>query len=166
MCIQFEGGRMMMKQLEKKIMEINAKLPEIPEKGKAVIAKWLWLGALIAVIIYVMGIVAILGMGALSSMLLFSMGLGFASIRVWIMVVTGVVGMGITLIAEILAIKPLKNLLYKGWYIAFCVVCFQLIFSLLYDITSNTLSRVLFDIISFAISMYILAQTREYFTEE
>ena len=151
-----------MKQLESKIMELNAKLPALPEKAKAVIAKWLWAGALVSVVIYIIGIVTILSIGALTNLLLFSAGLGLASVRLWIMIITGVIGMGIALIAELFAIKPLKQRLYKGWYIAFCVVCFQLI----YDITSNTFSRIFSDILSFAVSMYLLAQTREYFIEE
>ena len=155
-----------MKQLESKIMELNAKLPALPEKAKAVIAKWLWAGALVSVVIYIIGIVTILSIGALTNLLLFSAGLGLASVRLWIMIITGVIGMGIALIAELFAIKPLKQCLYKGWYIAFCVVCFQLIFSLIYDITSNTFSRIFSDILSFAVSMYLLAQTREYFIEE
>ena len=155
-----------MKQLESKIMELNAKLPALPEKAKAVIAKWLWAGALVSVVIYIIGIVTILSIGALTNLLLFSAGLGLASVKLWIMIITGVIGMGIALIAELFAIKPLKQRLYKGWYIAFCVVCFQLIFSLIYDITSNTFSRIFYDILSFAVSMYLLAQTREYFIEE
>lgn len=155
-----------MKQLESKIMELNAKLPALPEKAKAVIAKWLWAGALVSVVIYIIGIVTILSIGALTNLLLFSAGLGLASVKLWIMIITGVIGMGIALIAELFAIKPLKQCLYKGWYIAFCVVCFQLIFSLIYDITSNTFSRIFSDILSFAVSMYLLAQTREYFIEE
>lgn len=154
-----------MKQLESKIMELNAKLPALPEKAKAVIAKWLWAGALVSVVIYTIGIVTILSIGALTNLLLFSAGLGLASVKLWIMIITGVIGMGIALIAELFAIKPLKQRLYKGWYIAFCVVCFQLIFSLIYDITSNTFSRIFSDILSFAVSMYLLAQTREYFIE-
>ena len=155
-----------MKQLESKIMELNAKLPALPEKAKAVIAKWLWAGALVSVVIYIIGIVTILSIGALTNLLLFSAGLGLASVKLWIMIITGVIGTGIALIAELFAIKPLKQRLYKGWYIAFCVVCFQLIFSLIYDITSNTFSRIFSDILSFAVSMYLLAQTREYFIEE
>ena len=155
-----------MKQLESKIMELNAKLPALPEKAKAVIAKWLWAGALVSVVIYIIGIVTILSIGALTNLLLFSAGLGLASVKLWIMIITGVIGMGIALIAELFAIKPLKQRLYKGWYIAFCVVCFQLIFSLIYDMTSNTFSRIFSDILSFAVSMYLLAQTREYFIEE
>ena len=155
-----------MKQLESKIMELNAKLPALPEKAKAVIAKWLWAGALVSVVIYIIDIVTILSIGALTNLLLFSAGLGLASVKLWIMIITGVIGMGIALIAELFAIKPLKQCLYKGWYIAFCVVCFQLIFSLIYDITSNTFSRIFSDILSFAVSMYLLAQTREYFIEE
>lgn len=155
-----------MKQLENKIIELNAKLPELPEKAKAAIAKWLWVGVLISIVIYMMGIITILSIGAFTNLVLFSAGFGLASIKVWVIIITGVIGMGITLIAEIFAISPIKKLLYKGWYIAFCVVCLQLVFSLIYDITSNTSGRILYDIISFVGSMYILAQVRGYFTEK
>lgn len=103
-----------MKQLESKIMELNAKLPALPEKAKAVIAKWLWAGALVSVVIYIIGIVTILSIGALTNLLLFSAGLGLASVRLWIMIITGVIGMGIALIAELFAIKPLKQRLIRG----------------------------------------------------
>ena len=147
-------------------MELNAKLPQLPENFKASLAKWLWVLVIIAIVINIMGIMTILGIGALGGVLLFSAGFGAMSIQLWIMIITGVVGMGITVVAEIIAIKPLKEKKYRGWYIAFCVVCFQLIFSLIYDITSNTFSRIFSDILSFAVSMYLLAQTREYFIEE
>lgn len=155
-----------MKQLENKIMELNAKLPELPGNLKDIFAKWLWVGALISIVINVMGIMTILGMGAFTNFILISAGFQFTSIKIWIIIITGVVGMGITLVAELFAVKPLKELLYKGWYISFCVVCYQLVLSTIYDITSNTFSGIFSNLISFAISMYILAQTRGHFTEE
>ena len=60
-----------MKQLESKIMELNAKLPALPEKAKAVIAKWLWAGALVSVVIYIIGIVTILSIGAFNKFFFF-----------------------------------------------------------------------------------------------
>lgn len=90
-------------------MELNAKLPQLPENFKASLAKWLWVLVIIAIVINIMGIMTILGIGALGGVLLFSAGFGAMSIQLWIMIITGVVGMGITVVAEIIAIKPLKE---------------------------------------------------------
>ena len=54
-----------MKQLESKLMELNAKLPQLPENFKASLAKWLWVLVIIAIVINIMGIMTILGIGAL-----------------------------------------------------------------------------------------------------
>lgn len=155
-----------MKQLESKLMELNAKLPQLPENFKASLAKWLWVLVIIAIVINIMGIMTILGIGALGGVLLFSAGFGAMSIQLWIMIITGVVGMGVTVVAEIIAIKPLKEKKYRGWYIAFCVACLQFVFSVIYDITSGSVSSIFSALISLAISLYLLSQVRSHFTTE
>ena len=76
------------------------------------------------------------------------------------------VGMGVTVVAEIIAIKPLKEKKYRGWYIAFCVACLQFVFSVIYDIISGSVSSIFSALISLAISLYLLSQVRSHFTTE
>lgn len=154
----------MIKKLEEKVMELNNKLPQLPTSTQASLAGFFWILAIIAIVINIMGIIAVLGIGAISNLALFSAGFGYMTVNIWIMVITGVIGMGITVIMELMALKPLKEKKYRGWYISFCAVWLGLIFSVIYDIFSHSFGSIFQSVISLAISLYLLAQVRDHFT--
>lgn len=156
----------MIKKLEEKVMELNNKLPQLPTSTQVSLARFFWILAILAIVLNVMGIIAVLGIGAISNLVLFSTGFGYMTVNIWIMVITGVIGMGITVVMELIALKPLKAKKYRGWYISFCAVWLGLIFSIIYDIFSHSFGSIFQSVIRLAISLYLLAQVRDHFTSE
>ncbi len=158
-------GDFLMKNLEKKVLEVNEKLPQLPENAKASLANFFWVLAVVSIVFNAIGIFTILSIGALSHLALSATGLGLLSIRIWVMIIAGVIGMGITIVMELFAVKPLKEKLYRGWAISFTVVWLQLIFTIVYDIVTHSFSGIFTSILGLCISLFLLAQVREYFTD-
>lgn len=152
-----------MKAIENKIMAINSKLFQLPDNFKTGIANYLWLLTILSIILNILAIMAILGIGALSGALLYGTGLGYFTFKIWLIVLSGVIGTAIVVIIEILAVKPLKNKLYRGWHLMLCAICLQVVFTIVYLIASMSFSDFLRSLLNLAISLYFLAQTREHF---
>ena len=160
------GGVMeAVKALENKVVEINKSLPQIPENGKKALAEWFWAIAIFAVVIGVLGILAILGIGAAGSFFLTGLGGGLVAASLWPSILFGVVGMGIVVLLEAMAINPLKRHEHRGWQLMLSAVSLQAIFSVLQSIFSNSFSGIFGTLLGLAIGLYLLAQVHSYFVK-
>lgn len=152
-----------MKFLEEKTMELISRLPPFPQQYKAKLASVFWIIAIVSIVANILGILTILGVGGFAGSILLSFGQ--MSFDLWIIIIAGVVGMGITVVMEVIAVGPLKRMEYRGWYISFMVIWLQFAFSLLTGFFSNyTAGDFIRTIISTVFSLYLLMQAREYFT--
>lgn len=154
-----------MKFLEEKVMELNSRLPQLPENSKAKLASVFWIIAIISIVVNILGILTILGVGLFSTSILVSFGQ--MTFELLIIILVGVIGMGVTVVMEVTAVGPLKRMEYRGWYISFMVIWLQFGFGILNNLFSTTsTSRNIFStIITSLLSLYLLVQVREYFTE-
>ena len=152
----------MIKQLEEKMMELNAKLPALPEGLKAFIANILWIITIISIVLNILAILAICGIGTVGGLITLGTGHGLLTIKLILTILAGVIGMGITVVLEITAVKPLKDKQYRGWAIAFLVVWLQFLFSVISHIFFKPV-YLIWTVIWTAISLYLLMQVREYF---
>jgi hypothetical protein len=150
--------------LEKKLVEVNKTLPQIPESGKKVLADWFWVLLVIGVVVGVMGILTILGIGASGSLLLTGLGAGaYVAATLWPSIVFGVIGMAIVIVIEAMAIGPAKNKEHRGWQLVFIAVLLQFVISVLQNIFINDYTSVLGSLIGLAIGLYLLVQVHSYF---
>ena len=151
--------------LEKKLVEVNKTLPQIPESVKKVLAEWFWILLIIGVVMSAMGILTILGIGAAGSLLLTGLGAGYAAATLWPSIIFGVVGMAVVILIEAMAIGPSKNKEHRGWQLVFIAVLLQFAFSILQNVFLNNYPGIFGSIIGLAISLYLLAQVHSYFTK-
>ena len=154
----------MMKQLEEKMVELNAKLPALPEGGKDFIAKVLWILAIVSIVIKSMAIISLLGIGAVGGLVTMAAGFTDMTIKFVLVLLTGVAGMGVTVILQIISVKPLKDRKYRGWSITFLVVWLQFIFSFLYGVFSSP-ADIINALVWVAVSLYLLMQVRDLFAK-
>lgn len=90
-----------MKQLEEKMMELNAKLPALPEGLKAFIANILWIITIISIVLNILAILAICGIGTVGGLITLGTGHGLLTIKLILTILAGVIGMGITVVLRL-----------------------------------------------------------------
>lgn len=152
--------------LEKKLVEVNKTLPQIPESGKKILAEWFWILLIIGVVLGAMGVLTILGIGATGSLLLTGLGAGgYVTATLWPSIVFGVIGMAVVLVIEAMAIGPAKNKEHRGWQLVFIAVLLQFVFSILQNVFLDNYTSILGSVIGLVISLYLLVQVHSYFTK-
>ena len=128
------------------------KAPQLPKGAKDFLVKYAHIFAIIGIVIYALGILALLGIGAVVSPFAAAVGAtGFFT-----GVFFGVVTLGIEAGLLLMAIPGLKKRSMQGWNLLF--------YSEVVSIVVNVLQiNILSAIISFLIGFYILFQIRSYY---
>lgn len=141
-----------LKQLTDKLDEVfGKKAPQLPEGVKDFIVKvapWL---TILGVVFGVIGVLALLGVGALS-LPFAAVGAGNLTLGVVVSLVFGIV----SLILEAMAIGPLMKRKEKGWTLLYYVVLLNAVSAIL---SLNFLGL----LIGTVIFMYLLFQIRSYY---
>ena len=128
------------------------KAPQLPKGAKDFLVKYAPIFAIIGVVIYALGILALLGIGAVATPFAAAVGAtGFFT-----GVLFGVVTLGIEGGLLLLAIPGLKKRSMQGWNLLF--------YSEVVSIVANVLQiNILSAVISFVVGFYILFQIRSYY---
>lgn len=153
----------LLKKLENKIMEINESLPSLPQGLVDFLAEWAWLFTAVTAALGVFAIFTIFSIGLIGSLALLGIGAGLAILALLSTIVFGLLGNIITIYLNILAVKPLRAKLYRGWQLMLLAGALGFVFGLIENLVDGNFSSMVSSVLVYAISLYFMAQVRDRF---
>jgi len=143
-------------------------MKDVPHLPKG-LTKWLaensWWLTIVGVVFSVFGVFGILAAMTAGSALLVVVGAPALGGMFFVSSVVSLVGIGISVVAEVMAITPLKAMKKRGWDLMFFVLLVSVVMGLLGSLLTANVGGILFGLIGAAIGAYVLLEFKQYFVK-
>ena len=140
-------------------------VPHLPKGFTKWLAENSWWLTIVGVVFSVFGVFGILAAMTAGSALLVVVGAPALGGMFFVSSVVSLVGIGISVVAEVMAITPLKAMKKRGWDLMFFVLLVSVVIGLLGGLLTANVGSVLFGLIGAAIGAYVLIELKQYFVK-
>ncbi len=143
-------------------------MKDVPHLPKG-LTKWLaensWWLTIISVVFSVVGAFGILAAMTAGSALLVVVGAPALGGMFFVSSVISLIGVGVSVVAEIMAITPLKAMKKRGWDLMFFVLLVSVAVGILGSLLTANVGGILFGLVGAAIGAYVLLELKYYFVK-
>jgi hypothetical protein len=140
-------------------------VPHLPKGFTKWLAENSWWLTIVGVVISVFGVFGLLAAMTAGSALLVVVGAPALGGMFFISSLVSLVGIGISLVAEVMAITPLKAMKKRGWDLMFFVLLVSVAMGILGSLLTANVGGILFGIIGAAIGAYVMLELKHYFVK-
>ena len=140
-------------------------VPHLPKGFTKWLAENSWWLTIVGVVFSVFGVFGILAAMTAGSALLVVVGAPALGGMFFVSSLVSLVGIGISVVAEVMAITPLKAMKKRGWDLMFFVLLVSVVIGLLGGLLTANVGSVLFGLIGAAIGAYVLIELKQYFVK-
>lgn len=140
-------------------------VPHLPKGFTKWLAENSWWLTIVGVVISVFGVFGLLVAMTAGSALLVVVGAPALGGMFFISSLVSLIGIGISVVAEVMAITPLKAMKKRGWDLMFFVLLVSVAMGILGSLLSANVGGILLGIIAAAIGAYVLLELKHYFVK-
>jgi hypothetical protein len=140
-------------------------VPHLPKGFTKWLAENSWWLTIVGVVISVFGVFGLLAAMTAGSALLVVVGAPALGGMFFISSLVSLVGIGISVVAEVMAITPLKAMKKRGWDLMFFVLLVSVAMGILGSLLTANVGGILFGIIGAAIGAYVILELKHYFVK-
>jgi hypothetical protein len=140
-------------------------VPHLPKGFTKWLAENSWWLTIVGVVFSVIGAFGLLAAMTAGSALMVVVGAPALGGMFFISTLISLIGIGVSLVAEVMAITPLKAMKKRGWDLMFFVLLVSVALGLLGSLLSANVGGILFGLIGAAIGAYVLLELKHYFVK-
>ena len=140
-------------------------VPHLPKGFTKWLAENSWWLTIVGVVFSVIGAFGLLAAMTAGSALMVVVGAPALGGMFFISTLISLIGIGVSVVAEVMAITPLKAMKKRGWDLMFFVLLVSVAMGLLGSLLSANVGGILFGLIGAAIGAYVLLELKHYFVK-
>ncbi len=140
-------------------------VPHLPKGFTKWLAENSWWLTIVGVVFSVIGAFGLLAAMTAGSALMVVVGAPALGGMFFVSSVISLIGIGVSIVAEVMAITPLKAMKKRGWDLMFFVLLVSVAMGLLGSLLSANVAGILFGLIGAAIGAYVLLELKHYFVK-